>query len=85
MSKVIISYQQCKAARDLLSWKQEDLSKRAGINKATLADFERGVRNLKVDTLEKVTNAFEENGIRFENDEIKYRIDLLKENKDSIK
>jgi transcriptional regulator with XRE-family HTH domain len=79
MSKIIISYQQCKAARDLLNWKQEDLSKRAGINRATLADFERGLRNLKVDTLEKVTNAFEENGIRFENDEAKYRIDLLKD------
>ncbi|MFT6333240.1 MAG: transcriptional regulator with XRE-family HTH domain [Lentimonas sp.] len=79
MSKIIISYQQCKAARDLLNWKQEDLSKRAGINRATLADFERGLRNLKVDTLEKVTDAFEENGIRFENDEDKYRIDLLKD------
>jgi transcriptional regulator with XRE-family HTH domain len=79
MGKIIISYQQCKAARDLLSWKQEDLSKKAGINRATLADFERGIRNLKIDTLGKIINAFEENGIRFENDEVKYRIDLLKE------
>jgi len=31
MSKVIISYQQCKAARNLVSWKQEDLSKKSGI------------------------------------------------------
>ncbi len=83
MSKIIISYQQCKAARDLLSWKQEDLSKKAGINRATLADFERGIRNLKVDTLEKVVEAFEENGIRFENDKVKYRIDLLKEFSDN--
>lgn len=83
MSKIIISYQQCKAARDLLSWKQEDLSKRAGINRATLADFERGIRNLKVDTLEKVVEAFEESGIRFENDKVKYRIDLLKEFEDN--
>ena len=83
MSKVIISYQQCKAARNLVSWKQEDLSKKSGINKETLADFERGVRNLKVDTLEKIANAFEKSGIRFENDEIKYRADLLKEFEDT--
>lgn len=82
MSKIIISYQQCKAARDLLSWKQEDLSKKAGINRATLADFERGIRNLKIDTLEKVVKAFEENGIRFENDEVKYGVELLKEFED---
>lgn len=78
MAKVIITYQQCKAARDLLGWKQDDLSKKAKINKTTLADFERGIRNLKVDTLEKIIDAFEKGGIRFENDEIKYRVDLLK-------
>jgi transcriptional regulator with XRE-family HTH domain len=78
MSKVIITYQQCKAARDLLSWKQDDLSNNAGINKTTLADFERGVRKLKIDTLEKIIDAFEKAGIRFENDDVKYRIDLLK-------
>ena len=85
MSKVIITYQQCKAARDLLSWKQEDLSKKAGINKATLANFERGVRNLKVDSLEKIIDAFEKVGIRFENDEIAYVVKLLKEVKKTKK
>jgi transcriptional regulator with XRE-family HTH domain len=78
MAKVIITSQQCKAGRDLLNWKQEDLSEKAKINKTTLADFERGVRNLKVDTLEKIIDAFEKANIRFENDEVKYRVDLLK-------
>jgi transcriptional regulator with XRE-family HTH domain len=78
MGKVIITYQQCKAARDLLVWTQDDLSRKAKINKTTLADFERGVRNLKVDTLEKIIDAFEKVGIRFENDDVKYRVDLLK-------
>ena len=82
MTKVIITYEQCKAARDLLRWKQDDLSQKAGINKTTLADFERGVRKLKVDTLEKVIDAFEKAGIRFENDEIKYSVELLKEFED---
>jgi transcriptional regulator with XRE-family HTH domain len=79
MSKVIITYQQCKAARDLLGWRQDDLSQKAGIHKTTLADFERGLRNVKIDTLEKIIDAFTKAGIRFENDEIKYRIDLLKD------
>lgn len=78
MGKVIITYQQCKAARDLLVWTQDDLSRKAKINKTTLADFERGARNLKVDTLEKIIDAFEKVGIRFENDEVRYRVDLLK-------
>ena len=85
MSKVIITYQQCKAARDLVGWKQEDLSQKAKINKATLADFERGDRNLKVDTLEKIIDAFEKVGIRFENDENAYVVKLLKEVKKTKK
>jgi DNA-binding XRE family transcriptional regulator len=71
MSKVIITYQQCKAARDLISWKQEDLSKKAGINKATLA-------NLKIDTLEKIIDAFEKEGVRFENNDVKFSVELMK-------
>ena len=85
MSKVIITYQQCKAARDLLSWTQDDLSGKAKINKTTLADFERGARNLKVDTLEKIIDAFEKVGIRFENDENAYVVKLLKEVKKTKK
>ena len=65
MSKVIITSEQCKAARDLLKWNQDDLRKKAGINKTTLADFERGVGNIRIDTLEKIINAFKKAGIRF--------------------
>ena len=79
MTKVIITYRQCKAARDLLGWRQSDLSEKTKINKTTLADFERGLRNLKVENLEKVVNAFEDHGIRFENDKIKYGVELLKD------
>ena len=78
MSKVIITYQQCKAARDLLDWKQDDLSKKSKITKSTIADFERGVRNLRVETLEKIINAFEKAGIRFENNDIEFGVSLLK-------
>jgi transcriptional regulator with XRE-family HTH domain len=82
MSKVIITYQQCKAARDLLGWRQDDLSQKAGINKTTLADFERKIRNLKIETLEKIIDAFTKAGIRFENDEQAYVVKLLKNYED---
>ena len=78
MNKVIITCQQCRAARELLGWKQNDLSRRSKISAGTIADFERGVRELRVSTLEKIIDAFEKGGIRFENDEAKYRVDLLK-------
>ena len=46
---IIINYKQCKAARALLDWSQEDLSQRAKVAKATIGDFERGARNLRIE------------------------------------
>jgi len=62
---IIINYKQCKAARALLDWSQEDLSQRAEVAKATIGDFERGARNLRIKTMQKLVRVFEENGIRF--------------------
>lgn len=79
MSKIIITYKQCRAARELLGWKQNNLSEKSGISIGTIADFERGVRELRVSTLEKMIGTFKEAGIRFENDDVKYSVELLKE------
>jgi len=79
MSKIIITYKQCRAARELLGWKQNNLSEKSAISIGTIADFERGVREFRVSTLEKLINAFEEAGIRFENNNEKYGVELLKE------
>ena len=68
MSKVIITNRQCRAARELLGWKQDDLCKASKITKSTIADFERGVRELRTGTLESIINAFMKKGISFEND-----------------
>jgi transcriptional regulator with XRE-family HTH domain len=81
MSKIIITHQQCKAARDLLGWAQDDLSKKSKITKSTIADFERGVRNLRMGTLETIVDTFEKAGIRFENNETEFGVKLLKKNK----
>ena len=60
---------QCKAARDLLGWKQSDLSEKSSIGESTIADFERGAREPAVRTLRDIRNAFEDAGIKFINDE----------------
>ena len=59
---------QCKAARDLLGWKQSDLSKKSSIGESTIADFERGAREPAVRTIRDIKAAFEEAGIKFIND-----------------
>ena len=74
---IIINYKQCKAARMLLDWNQEELCKRAGIAKATVGDFERGDRNLRIETMQKVVGVFEDNGIRFESDKGSILVELV--------
>jgi transcriptional regulator with XRE-family HTH domain len=78
MSQVIITYQQCRAARELLGWKQNDLAKKSKISAGTIADFERGVRELRVSTLEKIIKAFKDAKVGFENNDVKYSVELLK-------
>jgi len=63
---IIINYKQCKAARMHLDWDQEELCKRSGVSKSTICDFERGARNLRIETMQKVVGVFEDEGIRFE-------------------
>jgi len=65
----IITANQCKAARDLLGWKQSDLSEKSSIGESTIADFERGAREPAVRTIRDIKIAFEGAGIKFINDE----------------
>jgi transcriptional regulator with XRE-family HTH domain len=78
MSKVIITDKQCRAARELLGWRQDDLCKASKITKSTIADFERGVRELRTGTLESIINAFEKKGVRFENNDGELSVRLIK-------
>lgn len=71
---------QCKAARDLLGWKQSDLSEKSSIGESTIADFERGAREPAVRTLRDIRNAFEGVGIKFISDEAWLGVKLLIKN-----
>ena len=73
---IIINYKQCKAARALLDWSQEDLSQKAEVAKATIGDFERGARNLRIETMQKVVAVLENEGIRFESERDRVLVEL---------
>jgi DNA-binding XRE family transcriptional regulator len=77
---IIINYKQCKAARALLDWNQDILCEKVGVAKSTIGDFERGVRNLRIETMQKLVGVFEENGIRFESEGDKILVELNPKN-----
>ena len=77
---IIINYKQCKAARALLDWSQEDLSQKAEVAKATIGDFEWGARNLRIETMQKVVAVLENEGIRFESEGSRILVELNPKN-----
>ncbi|MCJ2131269.1 helix-turn-helix transcriptional regulator [Methylobacterium sp. E-045] len=56
---------QCRAARALLDWTQDQLAEASSVSKKTLADFESGKRTPYDRTLSDVQRAFETAGIEF--------------------
>ncbi len=69
MTNIIITPSQCRAARELLDWKQDDLAYEANVSQATISGFESGTsqKDIKLGTLMDITDAFENEGIRFKN------------------
>ena len=78
MKKIVITPNQCKAARDLLEWKQTDLAEKSTIGITTITEFERGLRELAVRTMKELKRTFEEAGIEFINDDQKIGAVVLK-------
>ena len=60
-----LSPAQCRAARALLNWSQEDLVRHSKIIKKTIADFERGATSPRKQTLAQILAAFDAHGIEF--------------------
>ena len=61
----IISAAQCRAARALLGWSQEQLAEASQVGVATIRDFERGVRNPQARTIRDLKSALETAGVDF--------------------
>jgi len=62
-----LSPAQCRAARALLNWSQEELVRHSKITKKTIADFERGATTPRAQTLAQLLAAFDKAGIEFLN------------------
>lgn len=62
---VMITRSQCRAARGLLGWTQQDLANAACISKTAILNFERGASDVKADTLRQIRQAFERKKLRF--------------------
>lgn len=75
---LIMTPNQCKAARNLLGWKQEHLSQKAEVALATIGLFERRETTPKPITLKALKAAFEKAGIEFQNDEKACGVSLRK-------
>jgi len=65
----MIEPRQCRAARALLGWTQEDLAERAEIARITIRKFEAGITNPHRATQRALQAAFENAGITFIDDE----------------
>jgi transcriptional regulator with XRE-family HTH domain len=62
---VSITPEQCRAARALLGWTQDDLEERSKVAKKAIADFERNAGIPYKRSLIEIEEAFEAGGVRF--------------------
>ncbi len=60
---------QCRAARSLLDWSQDELAKRVNCAKKTITDFEKGNRSPQSRTIRDIIKIFEDFGIEFDGNE----------------
>jgi transcriptional regulator with XRE-family HTH domain len=61
----VITPSQCRAARGLLGWNQEDLATRAGVSQVTVHQLEAGSTQPRRATLDVIRRAFENAGVEF--------------------
>ncbi len=61
----ILSASQCRAARALVGWSQDDLANASGVAKATIAYFETAKRQPYEKTLSDLRRVLEKNGVAF--------------------
>ena len=74
---MVITSKQCRAARELLGWTQEDLQKKSKLGRETIGNFERGIGNQTLKTLAEMQKAFEKSGIEFISDKDGEGVKLL--------
>ena len=73
-----ITPNQCRAAREMLKWRREDLQKITKLSRETIGNFEREISKPTARTLIDLEKAFNDFGIEFFNDEKGEGVRLLK-------
>ena len=61
----VIAPEQCRAARGLLAWSQQELAQRARVGVVTVHQLEAGASQPRRATLEVIRRAFEVAGVEF--------------------
>ncbi|KQT65951.1 MULTISPECIES: helix-turn-helix transcriptional regulator [unclassified Aureimonas] len=61
---MILTPEQCRAARGLLDWTQEHLAQEAGVSRSTVRDFEKQRHHLNRASEELMIEAFAKAGVR---------------------
>lgn len=60
-----LTVEQCRGARAMLGWSQEELARAANVARQTIADFERGARMPITNNLVSIRRTLESAGIEF--------------------
>ena len=63
ISMGMLTPEQCRAARGLLDWTQEQLATRAGVSRSTIRGFENGQHELHRGSATVIQNALEVGGV----------------------
>jgi transcriptional regulator with XRE-family HTH domain len=61
----MVTPSQCRAARGLLNWSQQDLATQAGLGIVTVRQIESGASEPRRATVEMLRQAFERAGVEF--------------------
>jgi transcriptional regulator with XRE-family HTH domain len=64
----VINELQCRAARAILNWTQDELARQAGVSNVTVRCFETEQRKPIRATLAAIQRAFEDAGVEFDAD-----------------
>ena len=62
---MILGPAQCRAARGLVAWSQDQLARNASVGNSTVRDFEKGRRVPQDDNLTAIRRALEDAGVEF--------------------
>jgi transcriptional regulator with XRE-family HTH domain len=62
---LVITPEQCRAARQLLNWTAQDLESASGMSARTISLFETSKRELRSDNMKAIIDALELAGIEF--------------------